>query len=184
MPVPVSVTAIERYCLAGRSRWRVRDHRATRWPFRSSCARPPRHRVARVDAQVQQRVVELPRIDVGRPQAARAADFQRVASPMVRRSRSSMPAIRRLTSVGLGSSVWRREKASKRCVSKAARRPAAGCPEPGVREPVGPAFNEPINPFPQRLSVHAADRCRLGQIACHPPPLPSESRRRWRFTSR
>ena len=34
---------------------------------------------------------------------------------------SCMPAARRFTSVGFGSRVWRRENASKRCVSAAAR---------------------------------------------------------------
>ena len=44
-----------------------------------------------------------------------------IAGPTVRRINSSMPLIRVPVSVGLGSRVWRREKASSRWVSAAAR---------------------------------------------------------------
>ncbi len=44
-----------------------------------------------------------------------------ILSPMVRRSRSSMEAISGLAPTGLGSSGWRRENASRRWVSAAAR---------------------------------------------------------------
>ena len=44
-----------------------------------------------------------------------------IAGPTVRRISSSMPATSRLGSVGTGASVWRRENASSRWVSAAAR---------------------------------------------------------------
>ena len=80
------------------------------------------HGVARVDAEVEQRVLEL-RADRPAPATGRGAPTTSTAicGPTVRRISSSMPATSRLTSVGLGSSVWRREKASRRWVSAAAR---------------------------------------------------------------
>ena len=46
-----------------------------------------------------------------------------MVSPSVRRSSSDIPATSRLTSIGLGASGWRRENASRRWVSVAARSP-------------------------------------------------------------
>ena len=101
MPDPVSVTQSEMYWPGGRSplaRARVVE------PLVGGLDRQPTavgHRVARVDAQVEQRVLELVRVDQRRPQPAGADDLDaRSSGPTVRRSSSSMSAISRLTSVG------------------------------------------------------------------------------------
>ena len=59
-----------------------------------------------------------------RPVAEHRLDL--IAGPTVRRISSSMSATSLFASVGFGSSVCRREKASSRCVSAAAR-DAAPC---------------------------------------------------------
>ena len=62
--------------------------------------------------------------------------------------RSSMPAIRRLTSVGRGSSVWRREKANSRCVRAAARCAELGrCLDETVDVVEAAVLNPPLNPL-------------------------------------
>ncbi len=75
-----------------------------------------RHGVARVDAEVSSAFSNwLGSTSVGqRPTAP--TNSTGTAGPTVRRTRSTMPSTRRFTSVGLGSRVWRREKASRRCV--------------------------------------------------------------------
>ena len=122
MPVPVSVTQSETYWPGGRSRSLRRA--LVEPPVRRLDGQPPavRHGVAGVDAQVQERVLELVRVDQRTPTARpRRTTSTSIAGPTVRRISSSMPATSRLTSIGLGSSVWRREKASSRCVRAAAR---------------------------------------------------------------
>ena len=82
-----------------------------------------RHRVARIDAEIEQGAFELRRIDScwSKCRPRQRLPLQR-SGPTVRLISSSIPLINRLMLVGLGSSVWRREKASSRCVSAAARR--------------------------------------------------------------
>ena len=121
IPVPVSLTQRVTYWPGGRSR-----SRAARWSSHllpvSMVSRPPSgmasralmHRFSRAFSSWcgSTRVVHS-------PPAATASTA--TSGPTVRRTSSSMPVTKRFTSVGLGSSVCRREKASKRWVSAAAR---------------------------------------------------------------
>ena len=93
--------------------------------------------------------------------------------PVVRRIRSSMPAISLFGSVDFGSSVCRRAKASSRCVSAAARL-AAPCAATIYRSksPIGPCAARVLSC--SRQPVMAANRL-LKSCASPPVSWPSAS---------
>ena len=122
MPVPVSVTQIEMYCPGGSSRSAAACPSSQQLAV-SIVSRPPSGIASRA---LMQRLSSAfsscgASIRVGqRPPAPTTSSS--TAGPTLRRISSSSPAISRLTSVGRGSSVCWREKASRRWVSAAARR--------------------------------------------------------------
>ncbi len=123
MPVPVSLTHTETYWPGSSSLCAPCGRRATCCAVSMVMLAAVRHRIARIDAQVQQRVLELVRVDQRRTSSPPAATVSTsIAGPTVRRTSSSksgqQPVDRRSA---FGSSVWRREKASSRWVRPAAR---------------------------------------------------------------
>ena len=87
-----------------------------------------RHGVARVDGEIEDRVLELVGIGVDAPQAGRSTVSMRIVSPSVRCSSSDMPDTSLLASTGSGASGCWRAKASSRWVSDAARRAPSCAP--------------------------------------------------------
>ena len=81
------------------------------------------HGVARVERQIEQRVLELVGVGKRAPEAARQHRFQAIRSRRAcRRRNSQMPPTSLLASIDFGSSGCWRENASSRLVSVAARR--------------------------------------------------------------
>ncbi|GJE41574.1 hypothetical protein AEGHOMDF_0740 [Methylobacterium soli] len=121
MPVPVSLTQSETYWPGGRSCSRAARASSQRLPV-SIVRRPPSGMASRA---LMQRLRSAFSSWFGsarvlhRPLAVTTS--RGIAGPTERRISSSMPVTSRFTLVGFGSSVWRREKASRRCVSAAAR---------------------------------------------------------------
>ena len=127
MPVPVSVTA-EREILAGRHVVaRGVPARRANLLWVSMVMRPPSGIASRA---LMQRFSSAFSSCGGSTSAGHSpvapTTSMATEGPTVRRMRSSMPETSVLTSVARGSSVCRREKASRRCVSAAARRAAPG----------------------------------------------------------
>ena len=72
MPIPVSVTHSERYCPSGISCFLAARSSSHRLAV-SMVMRPPvRHRISGIEAEIQQRIFELGRVDEYRPDTARA----------------------------------------------------------------------------------------------------------------
>ena len=123
MPAPVSLTASETYSPGGRS------SRAPALSMRrfsvSTVMRPPSGIASRALMHRLSRAFSSWLWSTSVPHSpGEATKPTSIAGPTVRRTSSSIPATRRLTSVACGESVWRRENASSRCVSAAARRAA------------------------------------------------------------
>ena len=113
MPMPVSVEAeLDERAVVGARRFDGLDrHRAA-----------VRHRVARVDREVDDHLLDLRRVGLHRREArARASSTSSTSSPIRRRSRLSMSATTALRSSTRGCSTCRRLNASSWRVSAAAR---------------------------------------------------------------
>ena len=121
MPVPVSVTHRERNCPGSRSRSRA-ARTSSHLLAVSMVMRPPSGMASRA---LMQRLRSAFSSWFGSTRAVQSPTAPTTsivtAGPTVRRTSSSMPAMRPFTLVGLGSRVCRREKARRRCVSAAAR---------------------------------------------------------------
>ena len=104
-------------------------------------------------ARLRTRVFELIGVGQGRPHVLAQRDLKLdSARPALRRSRSSMPSIRRLTSTGRGSSGWRRANASSRWVR---RRRAIGGGQGRIHEPLDILISAGLDP--PLHDVHRAD---------------------------
>ncbi len=121
MPVPVSDTQSDRYWPGGRSRSRAPRSSSQRLPV-SIVIRPPSGMASRA---LMHRLSSAFSSWCGSTRAVHSPAAPTVstaiAGPDGAADQSSMPCTSRLMSVGLGSSVCRREKASRRWVSAAAR---------------------------------------------------------------
>ncbi len=121
IPVPVSVTQSEMYWPGVRSR-SLAARSSSHLLAVSMVMRPPSGIASRALITRLSRALsswEVSTLVSHRPPAPTTSTS--TAGPTVRRISSSMPATRRFASVGFGSRVWRREKASRRWVSVAAR---------------------------------------------------------------
>ena len=121
MPVPVSDTHMDTYCPGDRLRSRAVRSSSQRLAV-STVILPPSGMASRALMHRFSRAFSSwpGSTRVGHSPAA-ATISSVISGPTVRWSSSSMPRTSRFTSVGLGSRVWRREKASSRCVKAAAR---------------------------------------------------------------
>ena len=126
MPVPVSLTQIAIYWPGSMSCCRA-ERSSSHLLAVSMVMRPPSGIASRALMQRLSSAFSSCRIDQRRPKTDGDHDLDlRRAGPSVRRTMSSMPPISRFALSAFGSSVWRRAKASSRCVSAAAR-DAASC---------------------------------------------------------
>jgi len=188
MPVPGSETQSDRYCPSSTSRWRAAWSSIHLLPV-SMVIRPPSGIASRA---LMHRLSSAFSSWFGSTSAIHRPVMLTVSTvisgPTVRRIRSAMSTTSLATSVGLGSSVCRREKASRRWVRAAARFDAPLGRDDVALEVVDPALRDPrpqkveaarnareeiveVVGEPARQLAHGLHLLRLTQLFLGPPPF-------------